>query len=177
MNIKMSWPRILGINLVLLLLPFTSLVMASTENGYLTYKEPAANSTATSLSTMSYVLSLILTFVIVVGLAYFTSKFLSRRLSPAIHSRNMLIRDVVFLGTNRALYLVEISNRIFLLGVTDHNITHLQEFTDENFIAGLRTKDSNFIGQPSPTFQNVFQQQIETLQRMAGRISGGGKTE
>jgi flagellar protein FliO/FliZ len=174
---KMSWPRILGISLLLLILPLTSFVTANAENSYLTYKEPAANSTATSLSTFGYVLSLLLTFAIVVGLAYFTSKFLSQRLSPSLHSRNMLIRDVVFLGTNRALYLVEIANRIFLLGVTDHNITQLQEFTDENFIAELRTKDSNFIGQPSPTFQNVFQQQVETLHRMASRISGGGKTE
>lgn len=171
-----GWPRILGINLILLAL-CTASVVATGESGYLTYKEPAANSTATSLSTIAYIFSLLLTFAIVVGLAFFTSKFLSQRVAHTVQSRNMIIHDVVSLGTSKALYLVEVNNKILLLGVSDHNITSLQEFADEKFIAELRAKGSSLPGHSSPTFQNVFQQQIETLQRMAGRISGGGKPE
>lgn len=152
-------------------------VMAAAENGYLTYQEPAANSTATSLSTLAYVFSLLLTFAIVVGLAYFTSKYLSQRLAPAMQSGSMIILDVVSLGTNKALYLVEVGNRVFWLGVTDHSITHLQEFTDASFVAELRAKGGNFPGRTPPTFQNVFQQQIEALQRITGRMTGGGKSQ
>lgn len=176
MSMNKGWLKILAIKLIILVLCIAS-VTATGESGYLTYKEPAANSPATSLSTIAYVFSLLLTFAIIVSLAFFTSKFLSRRLPQTMQSRNMLIHDVVSLGTNKALYLVEINNRILLLGVSDQNITSLQEFTDEKFIAEIRAKGSSFSGPSPQTFHNVFQQQIETLQRMAGRISGGGKPD
>lgn len=176
MKRKKRWARILGIKLCMLA-SLTMAVTAQGETGYLTYREPAANASGSSLSTFSYIFSLLLTFAIVVGLAYLTSKYLSRRLTPAMQSNNMLIRDVVSLGTNKALYLVEIGNRVFLLGVTDHNITSLQEFTDEKFIADLRTKGDAFSGKIPANFPNIFQQQIEALQRMTGRVSGGGKPD
>lgn len=176
MHMKKNWQEILSVTLFLVAQHCTS-ALANAENGYLTYTEPAANSTATSLSTISYVFSLLLTFAIVVGLAYFTSKFLSQRLSPTMQSRMVRIHDIAALGPNKSLYLVEIGNRIFLLGVTEHNITYLQEFTDEQFITELRAKNSDFTGQTAPAFQNVFQQQIDTLQQMADRISGGRKAD
>lgn len=155
----------------------TLTVMASEETGYLTYREPGANASAGALSTVTYIFSLLLTFGIVVGLAYFTSKFLSRRLVPAQQGSRLLIREVVSLGANKALYLVEVGNNVFLLGVTDQSITLLKEFTDEKFIAELRAVGELFPGKASANFPNIFQQQIDALQRMTGRVSGSGKTD
>lgn len=158
------------------LVPLTLTVMASEETGYLTYREPGANASAGTLSTVSYVFSLLLTFAIVVGLAYLTSKFLSRRLAPAMQGSRMLIRDVVSLGANKSLYLVEIGNKVFLLGVTEQSITPVKEFSDEKFIAELRAS-GELSGKTPANFPNIFQQQIDALQRMTGRISGSGKTD
>lgn len=159
------------------LVPLTLTVMANEETGYLTYREPGVNASASTLSSVSYVFSLLLTFAIVVGLAYLTSKFLSRRLAPATQGSRMLIRDVVSLGANKSLYLVEIGNKVFLLGVTEQSITPVKEFTDEKFIAELRASGDLFPSKTPANFPNIFQQQIDVLQRMTGRISGSGKTD
>ncbi|HBS59581.1 MAG TPA: flagellar biosynthesis protein FliO [Firmicutes bacterium] len=176
MNIKKSWTKVGGA-IFGMLAPLTLTVMASEETGYLTYREPGANASAGTLSTVSYVFSLLLTFAIVVGLAYLASKFLSRRLAPAMQGSRMLIRDAVSLGANKTLYLVEIGNSVFLLGVTEQSITSVKEFTDEKFITELRTSGELFPGKTPANFPNIFQQQIDALQRMTGRISGSGKTD
>jgi flagellar protein FliO/FliZ len=166
---KKSWPIYCITSMVALMFMYMPIIFANPTNGYLTYQNPAANSAPSTFSTISYVFSLLFTFAVVVGLAYFTSKFLSQRWSSTVQSKNMIVRDMVSLGANKSLYLVEIGNKALLLGVTDHNITHLQDYADEAFINKLRVKDSNLEDQANPAFRNVFQQQIDALQRLAGR--------
>ena len=155
----------------------TLTVMAGEDTGYLTYREPGANASAGTLSTVSYVFSLLLTFAIVVGLAYLTSRFLSRRLAPTMQGGRMLIRDAVSLGVNKSLYLVEIGDKVFLLGVTEQSITPVKEFTDEKFITELRASGELFPPKTPANFPNIFQQQIDALQRMTGRQPGSGKMD
>ena len=42
------------------------------------------------------------------------------------------------LGTNRSVCVVKIAGRVFLLGVTDNNITLLSEITDNEEIEALQ---------------------------------------
>jgi flagellar protein FliO/FliZ len=168
---KKEWLKVVVAN-VLMWVVFVPVACANPENGYLQYQNPAANATPSTFSTVSYIFSLLFTFAIVVGLAYFTSKYLAQRWSPAQPGKNnMLIRDVITLGPNKALYLVDVDNKVLLLGATDHNIACLRECTDEQFIAQLRAKN-NDTGSSVPNFQNIFQNQIDVLQRMSNRISG-----
>jgi flagellar protein FliO/FliZ len=153
-------------------------VFANPEGGYLTYNNPAVSQGPSTFTTISYIFSLLVTFAIVVGLAYFTSKFLSRKWSPAIHGRNLIVHDTISLGVNKLLYLVEVGGKVLLIGVTDHNITHLQEFTDEKFMKELHEKAFNGEQlQTPPAFNNVFAQQIDKLQHMTSRFTGQREEE
>jgi len=155
-----------------------ALAYANPEGGYLNYNNPAATPGPSTLTTVSYLFSLLVTFAIVVGLAYFTSKFLSRKWSSAIHGKTMIVHDTISLGVNKLLYLVEVGGKVLLIGVTDHNITYLQEFTDEKFIMELQSKVLH--GEQSqnpPTFNSVFQQQIDKLQHMTSRFTGQREEE
>lgn len=149
-----------------------TMVYANPDSGYLAYNNPATSSAPSTLTTFSYIFSLLLTFAVVVGLAYFTSKFLSRKHSLTLQGKSITIHDTVSLGLNKQLYLVEIGSKVLLLGVTDHNINNIQEITDEKFITELKEKNLKSELQIPQTFQNVFQQQIDTLRHMTGRFSG-----
>lgn len=172
---KTSWPLSIVINTGAVYILSVATVMANPEQGYLSYQNPAANSAPSALSTISYIFSLIFTFAVVVGLAYFTSKFLSQRWSQTVQSKNMVIRDMITLGPNKSLCLVEIGGKVLLLGVADQNITYLQEYADEKFVETLRENGSTSETSGSPSFQNVFQQQIDALQRLTSRSSGQSK--
>jgi flagellar biogenesis protein FliO len=84
----------------------------------------------------------------------------------------MTIRDTVPLGANKSLHMVEVNNKILLLGVTDHNIVCLQEYDDEALLTELRRLNDHGENNPPPSFQNIFHQQIDALQRLTGRVPG-----
>lgn len=174
---KKGWLFKVVVGIALAIIPFAG-AYANTDGGYLQYSNPAANSPPSTLSTISYIFSLLITFAIVVSLAYFTSRVLSRKWSPAVHGRNMIVHDTISLGVNKLLYLVEVGDKVLLLGVTDHNISFLQEFTDEKVIMELRSKAlSGEQIQMPPRFDNLFAQQIDKLQHMTSRFSGPGTSK
>lgn len=75
----------------------------------------------------SLLLRLTISLIIVIGLAVLVIKFLQRQASFSGTGRWIRILDQVAIGPNRALILAEIAGKIYVLGVTDHNITKLME--------------------------------------------------
>lgn len=63
-------------------------------------------------------------FALVLFLAYFSSRLLGRRYQFG-GGRYIRLIEQLPLGGNRSLWLAEVSDRVLLLGVTDHGITLL----------------------------------------------------
>lgn len=89
----------------------------------------------------SLLLRLVLSLIIVIGLALLVIKFFQRQVSHSGTGRWIRILDQVVIGSNRALILVEIAGKIYVLGVTDHNITKLLEVKDASQAVFLAAED------------------------------------
>ena len=100
--------------------------------GQFEYSEPALVSPPSMGSTL---LRLILSFLIVIILIFLLIKFLQRQMPFTRSGRWMRILDQVVIGQNRALILAEIAGKIYVLGITEHNITKLLEIDDPSKVA------------------------------------------
>ncbi|QDR80503.1 FliO/MopB family protein [Sporomusa termitida] len=131
---------------------------------YLKYQEPPPP--ASSWFTASgYVFSLLLTFLLVLGLAYFTSRFLGQKMNGSAGFNNQgTIHSTLVLGPNRAVYVVETAGKFMVLGVTEQSISLLREITDPEDIEQLKARAA--LAVPSEQFADVFQRQLLALKQI-----------
>jgi len=165
------WGLLAGI-LLFLVLPAIGQAAASVgtgSGGYLSgYESADPRPTQSSWwSTLAYVLSLLLVFAFVVVLAYFASRFLSGRFAATAPQSEGRILEHLPLGPNRSVCVVELANRIFVLGVTEHSITLLKEVVDAAEIERLRSKSMETV--PMGT-DHLFSQQLSSLEQIARRV-------
>lgn len=73
----------------------------------------------------------ILSLVIVVALAYYILKILRMKGIGSISNKNVNIIDVVQIGQDKRLYIVEAAGRCFMLGVTNSNINYICDLDKE----------------------------------------------
>jgi len=141
---------------------------AEQSSEYLKYHEPQSGSSSLLL-TVGYLLFLIIVFVLVIGLAYFTSRLVGQKMGSA-HStgENKILAHLSF-GSNRAVYVVEIAGRVLVLGVTDHAINLLQEITSAADIEKIKNQSNNAI---NDQFSVIFQKQLVSLQKMSSKFPG-----
>jgi flagellar protein FliO/FliZ len=143
-------------------------VYGAEPNGeYLQYQEPKPTTAVSWYSTISYIFSLIITFAFVIGLAYFASRFLGKKLGGLSANGSSRIINVLSFGNNRAVYTVEIAGKFLALGVTDHTITVLQEITDSKEIEKLKTEQ---VAVPKGQFDSIFQRQLASLQQLSQKF-------
>jgi flagellar protein FliO/FliZ len=149
---------------VLMVIP--SVVLAADGTGeYL--KQEQQYSGSSSLSVFSYVLSLLFTFGVVLALAYFTSKFWGGKLSQFTRNENQKVLLTLPLGHNRAVYVVEIVNEYFVLGVTDQNISLLHKITSLEQIEQLKAQ---MIPDKTENFGLIFRNQLHSLKHMSHKF-------
>lgn len=161
-------PTILLI-VVLFAIAHVSTGFAAAQPGeYLNYQEPKPAGTSW-FSTIAYVFSLIVTFIVVIGLAYFTSRFVGQKMAKTtVYGDNKVVFTLP-LGPNRGVYVVEIAGKYLVLGVTDHNINLLQEITDPEQVEKLQTLNPVM---PANQFDIVFQRHLASLQQMSHKFPG-----
>ncbi len=142
-------------------------VTFAAEGGYLSgYAEPDPRPTAVSWwSTLAYLLSLLAVFAVVLLMAYWASRFLGGRFARLSGNADGQILMHLPLGPNRSVCVVELAQRVFMLGVTEHSITLLRELTDSEEIERLRQRASH-----PPSGMDMFSSQIGSLERLAKRI-------
>jgi len=159
------------------------IVFAAEPTGeYLQYQEPKPAAYSSGLSTLTYIFSLLVTFAIVIGLAYFASRFVGQKMNGKMTVDRHKIIQTLPLGTNRAVYIVEIAGKFLALGVTDHTINVLQEITDIGEIEKMKAEP---ISVPENQFDKVFQRQLASLQQLSPKFpnvfnthqQNGGKHE
>ncbi|MDD4601083.1 hypothetical protein SDC9_08881 [bioreactor metagenome] len=140
----------------------------TTTGGYLAYQEPQPASSSSWLSTIAYVFSLIITFAVVIGLAYFASRFLGQKMGQmSVNSDNRILSTLV-LGPNRSIQVVEVAGKVIVLGVTEHSITLLEEITDASRLEKIQKLPTAV--SPPNSFDSVFQRQLASLQQMSHKF-------
>jgi len=168
MKTRFFWPIILIIA-VAVVIPHAFPAFAADQQGdYLNYQEPKPSGSSW-LSTVAYLFSVAFTFALVIGLAYFTSRFLGQRMGKTAVAGDNKIVFTLPLGPNRGVSVAEIAGKYLILGVTEHNINLLQEITDPEQIENLRTLNQQL---PAVPFDAVFQRHLASLQQMSHRFPG-----
>ena len=115
-------------------------------------------------STIAYVLSLLAVFAIVFLMAYIATKFLGGRFNARISGHGGRVLENLPLGPNRSVCIVDMADRVFLLGVTDQSITLLSEILDPEEIERLRKSfnDSN---------SDMFSEEFGSLSSLLDKLS------
>ena len=114
-------------------------------------------------STLAYLLSLFAVFAVVLVMAYFAARFIGGRFNAArMAASGGRILENLPLGPNRSVCTVEMAGRVFLLGVTEHNINLLGEITDKNLIEHLHAQSLNS--------GDMFSQEFGTLSDLVRKI-------
>ena len=116
-------------------------------------------------STIAYLVSLFVIFVFVVGLAYFAARFIGGKFAQQKLGYGGRILSHLPLGPNRSVCVIEMSGRVFMLGVTEHSITLLTEITDADEIDRLHREDLAFGKMP-----DMFSQQFGTLAGLVQKV-------
>ena len=134
--------------------------------GYLSgYEDVEPQPTGVSWwSTIAYVLSLLAVFAVVFAMAYVATKFLGGRFNAHIPGHGGRVLENLPLGQNRSVCIIEMADRVFLLGVTDQSITLLSEILDPEEIERLR-KHSNELS------ADMFSQEFGTLSSLIQKMS------
>jgi flagellar protein FliO/FliZ len=157
-------PILLG---VVIALNFVHPVFAAEQAAdYLNYQEPKVGGSS-FLSTIVYVISLLVTFGLVIVAAYFTSRFVGQKMGKAMSFGDNRVLVTLTLGPNRGVSVVEIAGKLLVLGVTDHNINLLQEVTEPEQLDKLRTLQTDTA---SNQFDAVFQKHLASLQQMSSKF-------
>ena len=72
----------------------------------------------------------LLGIIFVLFLTYYGTKWLSVKVTNISQSKYINVLDKIVLGQNKYLAIVEISNKYYLLSVTDNNINILKELDE-----------------------------------------------
>ena len=133
---------------------------AGTEGGYLAGYDTEVTPKPAAVSwwsTLAYLVSLVAVFALVVGLAYFTAKFVGSRFNAKSSGGGRVLENLP-LGSNRSVCVIKIAGRVFLLGVTENNITLLSEITDDETIENLQENaPENIFSKDFGTFSQLVQ--------------------
>jgi flagellar protein FliO/FliZ len=155
----------LPIALVLFCLIYLGGSTAEAAGGYLEdYEEVDPRPTAVSWwSTLAYLVSLFAVFAVVLVMAYFAARLIGGKFNAArMSASGGRVLENLPLGPNRSVCTVEMGGRVFLLGVTDHNINLLGEITDKNLIEHLHTQ--------AVATGDMFSQEFGTLSDLVRKI-------
>ncbi len=68
----------------------------------------------------------------------------------------MIIAGGLALGTKKSLQLVKINEKIYVIGITDHHISHITTIDNPDEVEIIMT-NSNFYNIPSNTFSTILQ--------------------
>ncbi|HEX6511156.1 MAG TPA: flagellar biosynthetic protein FliO [Chloroflexota bacterium] len=105
------------------------------------YQDPQPQSTPNTLMT---VVGLVLKLGVVIGLVYMcvlVLRFFGNRGRKAFLGETAInVLEKTALAQNRELYLVDIADRVLLLGATSNSIALLTEITDAEAVDGLRNR-------------------------------------
>ena len=106
--------------------------------------------------TWSLLLRAAVALLVLIPLIYGVTRLYGKRVAMGGRGRALRVVDALALGPNRAVYLVEVGDRILVLGATAQHISLLAEVTDPVSIATL--KRSGIEG--DNTFWKVFSERL-----------------
>lgn len=168
-----------------------SMVMAASQELNL---DAVADPQVTPMPSMvSLFFKLFISLIIIVGLTYLTMKLLRKNMKVLSKAASINVLDQFAFSMNKGIYITQIAGKVYVLGVTDHNINLITEITDETEIDEIFAKAKEREAEPiipasimeriipgflsqkvsrDKSFNSHIQQQIKKLQKMVDNRGG-----
>jgi len=86
---------------------------------------------------MKDIFFLLIIFIFVIGLAYFITKKLASLGTLRMQGKNMKILETIQIGMNQHIHLIEVGDKMFIIGVSKENICYLSEVDDKSIDLSL----------------------------------------
>ncbi len=77
-------------------------------------------------------ITFIFLFLIVIGGAYFTTKYISGKNRSFMQQKNLKVIERISLGVDKSIYLINLENQYYLLTTTKNNIGLIDKFDKES---------------------------------------------
>ncbi len=91
-------------------------------------------------SMVALFFKLLISLLIIVGLMYLTMKVLRKNMKVLSRGININVLDQYTFSLNKGIYITQIVDKVYVLGVTDQNINLITEIGDQGTINGLVTR-------------------------------------
>lgn len=141
------------------------------------YQDPTPQAAPNGFLTVA---SLILKLGVVVGLIYLTVlglRYFGNRSRTAFLGNSAInVIEKTALAQNRELYLVDVADRVLLLGATTTSIALLTEITDPDAIDDLRTKPQPALPSAEP-FLNYLKKVGEHARPIAAEVAAAATSK
>ncbi|MBT1280018.1 flagellar biosynthetic protein FliO [Thermoanaerobacter sp. CM-CNRG TB177] len=108
----------------------------------------------------------LIAFLLVIGLAYYITRFIGQSTLRYTRSTNLQVIDYVMLGRDKGLYILKVGNKFFLIGVSNTNITYLTEINKEDL--KFVTNDKNFVTNLNTSIEKLKQLKNKYLSKKDG---------
>ncbi len=82
-------------------------------------------------------LQLLVLFVLVVGLAWLTARLVGTRFGASNRGSSLRVLQHIPAGRDRSIMLLEVGGQFYLLGITGHQITLLDQIDDAGAVARI----------------------------------------
>lgn len=144
----------------------------------LKYQEPMA--APPSMGGM--LLRMVISLLIVIGLALVLVKFLQKNTQLTKQSSWARVLDQCIIGQNQRLVLVEMFGKVYVLGVTEHNIAAILEEKDIDLsqvkeLQEIENDQMNMTSLFGGNFLEVLDGKIGSLKKYYSRSGKSGKDE
>ena len=96
------------------------------------------------MDNLLQVIPLLLGFFAVLFIAYLATKFLGPKMSHMGASKHIRIIDSVFLGNDKSVCIIQVGERFFLIGVTNHHIGDISEIQEAELVPLTVQKNNAF---------------------------------
>ena len=105
---------------------------------------------------MKEVIFLLTIFILIIGVAYFLTKKLASLSTFRMQGKNMKILETIQIGINQYIHLIQVGDKIFIIGLSKETISYLDQINEESIDLSLyKVKDK------PPSFEQYLKKWIE----------------
>jgi len=100
--------------------------------------EPSYQNPAADVSLVRVIVQILISLAVIGGLAYLTARFMKNNLQWRSQGEWIKVYEQQSLGLNKGLFITEVAGKVYVLGVTEHNISVISEITDQELIEDMQ---------------------------------------
>ena len=110
----------------------------------LTLADPATAPSGNAANNIARFLTLLIIFILVLGVTFYTTKFIARTQQGRVNSANMEIMETMPVANGKYLQIVRISGKYVVLAIAKDSITKVTELAEGEYVPSEKPQAGSF---------------------------------